>query len=277
METYLDAFLLGFLGGAHCFGMCGALSAAVGASCKGRTRWILTGHWSAYLVGKTLSYTFLGVLAASVGMRWLHEAGLESWRQVALWVAVLTMVLTGMHTAGWLPAVGERLAARFPLAPGLRQAFREISRSWSRLPSFWGPATLGMLNGFLPCGLVFAAVLMAGATAHPLQGAAVMAIFGLATAPALLLPAFAGHALLRVPGNRMRVAAGLATILLGLFILFRTDALVQERANCCDPPPLSSDLQPAAESEAEPIEKADLSSEEQGLDIVNSPPATSSD
>jgi sulfite exporter TauE/SafE len=114
---------------------------------------------------------------------------------------------------------GYRLSVRFGQAALVIDNLAAGLRAVARSPRLTAPLALGVLNGFLPCPLVYAFALQAAATTAVLPGMTVMAAFGLGTFPAMLLMGFGGAAL----GTRVRRAsvAGALLLVLGVVTLAR--------------------------------------------------------
>jgi len=172
---------LGFLSSLHCAQMCGpiVLTYSVAAN-TGAERRSLLGLHLAYNSGRTLTYMLLGAVAGLAGgtVGWVGRlAGVENAAAIAAGIA---MVVTGLLLFG----VGQPgLAWRGFALPSwlLRPASRLIS---SR--SIGSKLTLGLLMGFLPCGLVYAALMRAIGASNALGGVLVMLAFGLGTSAALV-------------------------------------------------------------------------------------------
>ncbi len=184
----ITALLLGLLGSAHCLAMCGPLHLAVAHGSSGRARALRT----AVLLnlGRVLTYMAIGALFGLFG-RGLGLAGLQ--RAVAI-------ALAGLMAAVLLvPTVADRM--KRPLMPAAWMA-RLRTAVATRLHR-GRPTTVlatGMLNGLLPCGLVYAAVAGALAQDGAASGALFMAAFGLGTWPALFAVRLAGLSV----GGRLR-------------------------------------------------------------------------
>lgn len=213
-------FLTGLLGGVHCAGMCGGIVAALsGQGAGGRWRLHL-----AYSLGRIASYAAAGALAGAVGSLGLLLDGVLP-VQIALYVlANLMLVLVGLYLAGVsgvaarLESMGTWLWRRVqPLTRGLLPA--------DTLPRALG---LGLLWGWLPCGLVYGILLTSMLAGDPLNGAAIMLAFGLGTLPNLL---FAGLAWRRISAltraRPVRVAAGGLVLGFGLYGLANAASLSQ--------------------------------------------------
>ncbi len=209
----LLAFLLaGFLGGGHCFGMCGGVVAAFSLQLPPGPR--LRYHLG-FNLGRVAGYVLIGALAGGVGA--LPVLVSLQGVKLALYVlANLLLIGVGLYLAGWfswivfIETVG-RPVWRF-LQPVLRR----------RLPIKRWQDTLvvGALWGWLPCGLVYTASLSALSSGSVGQGALIMLAFGLGTLPNLLLMGqAAGGALQWMRKRFVRVLAGLVFIAFGIYRL----------------------------------------------------------
>ncbi len=203
------AFGAGLLGSAHCLGMCSGISGlfAVGATVASfKTQVPLA---IAYNVGRVLSYAFLGITVAAVGGAAVGAMpGLAGPVRLA---SGLLIIVVGLQVAfNWrllapIEKVGAVIWNRLaPHARGLIPATTVLSA-----------AGLGLIWGWLPCGLVYGALLLAATTADPVGGGLVMVAFGLGTMPAMVL---SGLSAARVSAfiGRNRVAAGLLIAVLGV-------------------------------------------------------------
>jgi sulfite exporter TauE/SafE len=167
--------LLGSLG--HCVGMCGSLVMLTAMrSGTGRPRALPA--QAAYHLARIGSYALLGMLVGAVG----SLAGLGgSLSDLAGLVSVtlgLGMVLFAFGFLGWLPPTPATGAGVW--------LTRSMGRAL-RLGGMRGMVLLGALNGLLPCGLVYSALLASASLGGELSAAAGMIVFGLATTPALLI------------------------------------------------------------------------------------------
>src|SRR5690606_5973785 len=143
---------------------------------------------SLYFLGKTATYALFGAMAgaagAAVGLAFSGFQGLLSL------VLGLVLVLVGLSLCGVLRRLGLAAggAHRFAGARVLGEAVRALVARGTAGATFG----LGMLNGLLPCALVYGLLVRAAAAGSPLGGAAVMATFGLGTIPALYLTGLFG-------------------------------------------------------------------------------------
>jgi uncharacterized protein len=168
----------------HCMGMCGALAAAG----SGR------GGWLPYHLGRIATYATLGGLAGGFGASipgppWLGTA-----------ISGVLLVGFSAALAGWLPEPKIRI-------PGLAKAGAWLSHREGSLPRFG----FGVVNGLLPCGLLYATLAIPVSSGSAVAGALLMALFGTLTAAPLTVAVLGFRKVLYAP--RMRtVTAGLVLI-----------------------------------------------------------------
>ena len=206
------AFVTGLLGSAHCFGMCGGLSGlfAVNANAASLQRDIPMAI--TYNLGRILSYAFLGVLVAAIGQSIV--GGVPKLTGPVRLFSGLLIVIVGLQVAfNWrVLAPVEKAGARIwnriaPAAKGLLPV--------TSMPKALG---LGLLWGWLPCGLVYSVLLLAATTANPAAGAVAMLAFGVGTMPAMIATGVSASKLAGFMSRR-RLGAGLLIVILGLATL----------------------------------------------------------
>lgn len=175
----MSALLLGLFGSVHCLGMCGGIAGALGQALPEHAPGADWLRGILYSSGRITSYTLAGAGAGLAGEAFAMGTGLGIVLRVCAGVLILAF---GLHVAGWWNGLAalERigLVAWRRLAPLARQIGRP-----DRIPKIFA---VGMLWGWLPCGLVYSALMAASTTGTMALGAAFMACFGLGTLPALL-------------------------------------------------------------------------------------------
>lgn len=202
------AFGAGLLGSAHCLGMCSGISGlfSVGATVQSlKTQVPLA---IAYNVGRILSYAFLGVTVATIGGA--AVGAIPNLAGPVRLASGLLIIVVGLQIAfNWrLLAPVEKFGAAIwnrlaPHAKGLIPAKNVMSA-----------IGLGLFWGWLPCGLVYSALLLAAITADPAGGGLVMIAFGLGTMPAMIATGISAARVSAFIG-RNRVAAGVMIVVLG--------------------------------------------------------------
>lgn len=210
------ALVAGLIGSAHCFGMCGGIAGAMGmAAAQNGVRGGRLGlQATLYNVGRITSYVVAGVIVGLLGSALGGMIDLPSWSLWLRGITGLVLVLLGLQIAfGWrLLTFLERGGARL---------WRRLSPLAGRLLGKRGAINalgLGMLWGWLPCGLSYSMLLVAATTGTAVGGGAIMLAFGLGTLPSMIGASYAGGRIGGLPGGRRtRVIAGLLIALMGIW------------------------------------------------------------
>ncbi|KAF0198803.1 MAG: hypothetical protein FD166_1055 [Bacteroidetes bacterium] len=233
------AFLVGLVGSAHCAGMCGPIALALPLRSDNWTRRITGGL--IYNTGRVLTYVVLGFIFGLVG-KGLHMAGFQLWTSVIVGTLMIAYVVIPLLFRK-VPSAGNLLEGFSSRVMG---GFRKLFSN-SSYASLFG---IGLLNGVLPCGLVYVAVAGALNTGDVVPGMLYMALFGAGTIPVMLAVSLAGTMIslkLRVFINRLSpyviVILGVLIILRGLslgipYISPKAEALtpvVEKAHSCCHP------------------------------------------
>ena len=219
--TFLTALLAGLFGSTHCLAMCGGIAAALGSAgpAGGTARPLL------YHCGRLAGYAVAGGVAGALGAAAGFGFAVSSWSATLRLGTALVVILIGLDISlgararwRWLRAP-ERWGARLwrHLAPARRMQLSAAPALRALL--------LGVLWGWLPCGLVYSVLLAAALAGGAVQGALIMLGFGLGTLPSMSMLTYAGHWLPRSDGLAARllgallVACGLWTAIAPLAVL----------------------------------------------------------
>jgi hypothetical protein len=182
---WATAVMLGLVGSLHCAGMCGPLALALPVPRPSTSPWLspsaafVLGRFS-YNSGRIVTYCLLGMIFGLFG-RSLALAGVQRWVSILMGAALIAGLFASARIALWKPvyvAVGR-------LKAGMGVLLRQ--------PSIASLGVLGLLNGLLPCGLVYVACAGATATGGTFSGAAYMALFGIGTLPMMLAISLSGR------------------------------------------------------------------------------------
>lgn len=213
--SLLSAFVVGLLGGVHCAGMCGGIAGALSMGLPpAASRWPIL---IAYNIGRIASYTLAGAIMGALGFYFSGLLPVQTAQRLLLSMAGLFLILMGLYLAGW-----SRLLARLERAGGvLWRRIEPLGRGLLPARNPGAALLLGILWGWLPCGLVYSALVWTVSSGSALQGASLMLAFGLGTLPNLLLMGFAAAQLgrwLRQPAVRM--TAGVLVMVFGVSLLY---------------------------------------------------------
>lgn len=217
---FLAVFLIGLLGGVHCAGMCGGIVSALSLQTPGgRPAWRI--HL-AYNLGRIASYAIAGALIGALGSLGLL---LNNWLpvQMILYVAAnLMMIALGLYLTG----ATQTLAFTERAGQWLWRRVQPATRRFLPVRGVAQALPLGMLWGWLPCGLVYSVLTMTLLSGSATRGAAIMLVFGLGTLPNLML---AGLLLVRfrsiVQGRPLRLGSGVIVLGFGVWGLFNPATL----------------------------------------------------
>lgn len=213
--------LAGLAGGfGHCIGMCGPVVAAYSFG-EQRLRYL---HHILYNLGRITTYMFMGAVVGLTGSFLVLTASIEKIQAAIMVLAGISIIIMGIAIGGWIPV------RRSPK-----------SSSWlsstiqKTMELFKGPRTagtyypMGIVLGFLPCGLTYTALLAAARAAMDadnhlvgmLQGAFMLLFFGLGTAPALLLVGRVINIIGAKARDRLYKLASLIMILTGVYFVVK--------------------------------------------------------
>jgi hypothetical protein len=216
------AFTLGLLGSLHCAAMCGPLMLAIPVRASHPLGFLL--QRIVYQVGRILTYGLLGIVAGSVGRSFLL-LGLQQSLSIALGVVVLL---------GYFFSARLGLAVPVLRMAGLMRAFLPLQ---PHQRGFGSSLLLGMLNGLLPCGLVYVAMAAATTQSSIADSIAYMAVFGAGTVPMTLGISLSGHLISLTLRTRMRHALPVGVCLLAALLILRGMALgipyLSPAGTCC--------------------------------------------
>ena len=225
---------IAFLGSfGHCLGMCGGIVIAYSSTKidKKYSKLMQSIAHLSYSFGRITTYVMLGAVFGAIG----GVAQFNGYTMATMTiVAGIFMILAGLSLLGKIKFL-TKLEHSFSTSSFYQNTFRKVLRSRS-LYSFY---ILGLLNGLLPCGLVYFFAVTAASTGSALWGAFVMLIFGLSTVPALFsLGYFTGLFTKSSFRQLMMNLASLIVIVFGVYTVYRGYGFIVEPdksvLNCCE-------------------------------------------
>ena len=210
MSLYWIAFLIGMGGSVHCVGMCGPIALALP---------VKNLHFNAVLInrlvynlGRVATYATMGFVIGAVGLG-AQLIGIQKYLSVLLGVCLIIYIIF--------------FASRFPLLSRLKVfngLLVKIKLLIKRKMSMTGKRNnffIGMLNGLLPCGLVYVALVNSLLVSSPWEGFIFMAVFGLGTLPALFILPFATRIFSFRPWVNVKKIVPFLIFGLGVFLIIR--------------------------------------------------------
>jgi uncharacterized protein len=212
LESLLLMSSMGLLGSLHCIGMCGGLVSAVAMS-RPAIWW--PGLFG-YQIGRVTTYTLFGLVAGLFGTALGNIGGWTMLRALAVIAGVL-MIVFGLNLAGWLPDPLRRVTATVSQRIGLARLAHRLAGQ----ASLSGWYVMGMANGLLPCGLVYAALGLSLASGDTASAVTMMFFFGLGTIPSMMFaPSLIRKLTPELRGWSLRIA-GIIVIVLGVMTTMR--------------------------------------------------------
>lgn len=217
--SFFAALLVGFFGGVHCIGMCGGIVGALtfGLPAEKREHFgRLVPYLLAYNLARISSYVLAGAIAGLIGALGLSLVPMQHTQLILLIIAGAFMVLMGLYVGGWWFGLTriERLGSR------LWRFIEPIGRRFMPVKSPQQALLLGLVWGWLPCGLVYSVLIWALSAGSATQGALLMLGFGLGTLPNLLaMGTFAAQLSALTRKKWVRWIAGAAVTGFGLYTI----------------------------------------------------------
>lgn len=229
--SYFAAFIAGLLGGIHCVGMCGGIVAALtfgidsaNKSNSTQSKKELYPYLLAYNSGRLLSYTFAGLLVGGISMLATNLPILHNIQFSLQIFAAFFMIALGLYIGGWW--VGLRKIEK--VGGVIWKRIEPISRQFIPVKTPFQALILGLLWGWLPCGLVYSILFWSISTGSAIEGGLLMLSFGLGTLPMLLAMGFFAAGLTSfIRKNWVRYLAGSIIISFGIFSLFNISLRMQ--------------------------------------------------
>lgn len=219
--SLLTAFLVGLLGGVHCVGMCGGIVATLTAGLPPDQRVDVTRQLPfqlAYNLGRISSYAAAGALMGTLGAVALTMLPLHLAQRVLYGLAATFMLALGLYLGGWWQGLArvERLGLL------VWRWIEPVGRRFVPVRRWPQALAVGLVWGWLPCGLVYSVLIWSASAGGALQGALLMLVFGLGTLPNLLGIGLLAGAAARFSEQRwLRQVAGALVIGFALYAFWQ--------------------------------------------------------
>ena len=212
--SYTSALMIGLLGSVHCIGMCGGIMNALGFALNNNLESTSRPSYIVlfYNFGRILSYSLAGALVGMFG--WLLQDMGSLFGLTLRLLAGLMLIAMGMYIAGWWQVLVhlEKIGGK------LWRYLQPVGNRLIPVKARWQALLLGIIWGWLPCGLVYSTLALASTTASWQQSALTMLMFGIGTLPAMLLTGSLSHRFKRwLQQSTVRSAVGLVLIAFGIW------------------------------------------------------------
>lgn len=208
-EIIGSSFIMGFAGSLHCIGMCGPLALSLPVTHNNNFSRITGGV--VYNSGRILTYATLGLLLGSFG-KLIILTEWQSKLSLILGIIILLYLLVPKKYFHFTSA--NTLSKPFLF---LRQQLGSLFQSKKRISLLY----IGLLNGFLPCGLVYLALSSSAITANSFHGAMFMLFFGLGTFPAMFATVVLGNYLNQSIRHKINKAVPVLLFFMAVLLILR--------------------------------------------------------
>ncbi|RQP13750.1 MAG: sulfite exporter TauE/SafE family protein [Chryseobacterium sp.] len=209
LTLIISALALGFASGFHCIGMCGPIALSMGMTRQQQLNYHLQNI--TYQLGRIVMYGILGGVVGIVGQGF-GLAGFQQYLTIGVGILLIIMALFSFG--------GKDFAARIPaVSRGLMRVKMKLGKLLQKA-DYRSRFATGLLNGLLPCGMVYMALTASLAAGGVWQGAGFMLLFGLGTFPFMFAVVLVGNLMTTAfRAKVLRVIPVMMIILGGLFVL----------------------------------------------------------
>lgn len=214
----IPIFFASLAGSYHCIGMCGGFACGLAPDPDSKFRTIV--RQCLYNSGRLATYVFLGAIAGALGLR---VASSGSGQTVLIMQRSLAVIAGILMFAMALKFLRPQHQSAAPRSDGEKPItlVRAPLHTLLQSPGRSAPIALGVLNGFLPCPLVYAFLAIAATAADPLSAMTIMGVFGLGTFPAMLTMGWFGSRLQLTRRQHLMKVAGWLILIFGVVTIAR--------------------------------------------------------
>ncbi|PRX50599.1 sulfite exporter TauE/SafE family protein [Salegentibacter salegens] len=207
---WVSALIFGLLGSFHCVGMCGPIAFLLPVDHKNNLKKL--GQIALYHFGRLSSYAIIGLLFGLLGNSF-RLFGLQ--QQLSILVGILMILIILIPYKKFSKYNGSKFI--FKIVSKVKSSLGKQLKQKSP-DTFY---TIGFLNGFLPCGLVYMAVFGAIASGTALEGSLYMALFGLGTVPLMTAAIYLGNFINLNLRSKIRKAVPVFVVIMGMLFILR--------------------------------------------------------
>lgn len=208
--TIFSGLILGLLTSFHCVGMCGPIALSLPLHGDTKFKKLLGGI--IYNLGRTVTYAIMGLIFGLVG----HGLSTLGFQKIVSIIAGTLMIATVFfpHLFNFTAKTDKGL---FSFVNSVKKGLKGLFST----KSFWGLLLIGLLNGLLPCGPLYFAVIVSAGTGNVVESVLFMTLFGLGTIPLLLLVSIAGNFISIKARNRINNFIPVVMVIMGIMFILR--------------------------------------------------------
>lgn len=206
---FISALIFGLLGSFHCIGMCGPIAFMLPVDRTNKAKQVL--QIVSYHLGRLFTYSLIGLLFGLLG-KGFYFFGFQQQLSIIVGVLMILVIL--------LPKTFQK----YNFSKSINKLVMKVKSTLGKELKKRGNDTfftIGFLNGFLPCGLVYMAVFGALATTNALSGSLYMFIFGLGTIPLMTTVVYAGNFANRLVRKRIQQVIPFVVVFIGVLFVLR--------------------------------------------------------
>ncbi|MCF8715395.1 sulfite exporter TauE/SafE family protein [Joostella atrarenae] len=206
----LSAFILGLLGSFHCIGMCGPIAFLLPLDHKNQTKKVF--QIFIYHFGRILTYSLIGFIFGWLG-KGLFVSGLQQRLSIIIGILIILTALIPLRKtkSNFISKTVMLWVSKAQSALGKQLKKKKTSALFS----------IGFLNGFLPCGMVYMALFAAIAIGNPYQSSLYMVFFGIGTIPLMTTAVYLGNFLSVSARKKITKAIPVFVIIIGALFIMR--------------------------------------------------------
>lgn len=205
-----SALILGLAGSLHCMGMCGPISMLLPGDKSKRSRYMV--GRLIYNLGRIFTYSILGLLVGLVG----EQIALFTSQKVLFIIVGSLILLAFILPKRWLKSLDV-----LPFVSRINNFIKSSLSIFYKKHTLFAQLVFGVLNGLLPCGLVYAALSGAFLMSEAWESVLFMALFGMGTLPMMLGFAFLGNRLRKLISFKPKVVYTCSYIILAIWLIFK--------------------------------------------------------
>ena len=206
---FLSALIFGLLGSFHCVGMCGPIAFMLPINRKNKTKGAL--QILSYHIGRLLTYSLIGLLFGFLG-KGFYFFGFQQQLSIIVGVSMILVIIF------------PKFFSKVNFSKSINKVIFKVKNALGKELKKKGNDTfftIGFLNGFLPCGLVYMAIFGALATTNAFSGSLYMFLFGLGTIPLMTIVVYLGNFTKGTFRKKIQRAIPIVVVLIGILFILR--------------------------------------------------------